>query len=46
VALILTGFLTINLLAQPKVLKLWPDGIPGSKNDPTYVENIINTTAG
>jgi len=43
VALILTGFLTINLLAQPKVLKLWPDGIPGSKNDPTYVENIINT---
>lgn len=29
--------------AQPKVLKLWPDGIPGSKNDPSYVENIITT---
>ena len=40
---ILTGLLTINLLAQPKVLKLWPDGIPGSKNDPSYVENIITT---
>ena len=43
VAIILAGLLTINLIAQPKILKLWPDGIPGSKNDPAYVENIITT---
>lgn len=43
VTIILAGLLTINLTAQPKVLKLWPDGIPGSKKDPTYVENIVIT---
>jgi len=42
-AIILAGVLTINLIGQPKVLKLWPDGIPGSKNDPAYVENIVTT---
>ena len=39
--LLLAGLLTMNLIAQPKVVKLWPDGIPGSKNDPAYVENIV-----
>ena len=43
VVMLLAGVLTMNLLAQPMVLKLWPDGIPGSKNDPTYVENIVST---
>lgn len=42
-AILLAGALTMNLLAQPRVLKLWPDGIPGSKNDPAYVENIVTT---
>ncbi|NLK53419.1 MAG: hypothetical protein GX293_00940, partial [Bacteroidales bacterium] len=41
IALILSALLTINLFAQPTVVKLWPDGIPGSKSDPAYVENII-----
>ena len=39
----LRGLLMLEGFAQPKVLKLWPDGIPGSKNDPSYVENIITT---
>jgi len=39
----LAGVLTMNLHSQPKVLKLWPDGIPGSKTDPSYVENIVTT---
>ena len=43
IALILSALLTINLFAQPTVVKLWPDGIPGSKSDPAYVENIIST---
>jgi acetyl esterase/lipase len=34
---------TINTNSQTLTLKLWPDGIPGSKNDPSYVENIITT---
>lgn len=42
-AIILAALLTINLLAQPKVLKIWPGGIPGSKNDPAYAENIVTT---
>jgi len=29
--------------SQTQTLKLWPEGIPGSKTDPSYVENI--TTA-
>lgn len=36
--------MTINISAQPFTLKLWPDGIPGSKSDPGYVEKI--TTEG
>jgi acetyl esterase/lipase len=32
-----------NGYAQTITLKLWPDGIPGSKNDPSYVENITTT---
>lgn len=35
--------LTMNLHSQTKVLKLWPDGIPGSKTDPSYVEKIETT---
>ena len=27
--------------AQPTLIKVWPDGIPGSKPDAAYVENII-----
>lgn len=26
--------------AQPRVIKLWPGGIPGSRQDPDYVEKI------
>lgn len=40
---LLSGLLMLEGFAQPKVLKLWPDGVPGSKNDPSYVENIITT---
>ncbi len=40
VAVILAGFLTLNLLSQPKVVKLWPEGIPGSKGDSSYSEKI------
>lgn len=40
VAVILAGFLTLNLLSQPKVVKLWPEGIPGSKCDSSYSEKI------
>jgi len=29
--------------SQTLTLKLWPDGIPGSISDPSYVENIITT---
>jgi acetyl esterase/lipase len=29
-----------NCFSQPVTVKLWPDGIPGSKNDPSYTENI------
>jgi len=40
VAMILAGLLTVNLLSQPKVVKLWPDGIPGAKSDSSYTEKI------
>jgi acetyl esterase/lipase len=33
----------INGFSQTLTLKLWPDGIPGSKNDPSYAENIVTT---
>lgn len=31
--------------AQPQTIKLWPDGIPGSKSDPSYTE-VITTDEG
>jgi acetyl esterase/lipase len=37
--IIMTIFIN-NVISQPYVLKLWPDGIPGSKDDPSYVEKI------
>jgi acetyl esterase/lipase len=40
---ILISLLTVNGFSQPLTLKLWPDGIPGSKTDPSYVEKIIVT---
>jgi len=43
ILLFLFNSLTINTNSQTLTLKLWPDGIPGSKNDPSYVENIITT---
>ena len=33
----------INGFSQTLTLKLWPDGIPGSKTDTTYVEKITTT---
>ncbi len=33
----------MNGFAQTLTLKLWPDGIPGSKTDPSYVEKITTT---
>lgn len=42
----LTIFLTIATFesnAQPFVLKLWPDGIPGVKTDASYTEKITVT---
>ena len=36
----------INILfvrSQTVTLKLWPDGIPGSISDPSYIEKIITT---
>jgi len=33
----------INGFSQTLTLKLWPDGIPGSKTDPSYVEKITVT---
>ncbi len=32
--------ITGTVKSQPSVIKLWPDGIPGSKKDASYVENI------
>ena len=43
ILLFLFNSLTINTNSQTLTLKLWPDGIPGSKKDPSYVENIITT---
>jgi acetyl esterase/lipase len=33
----------ISGFSQTLTLKLWPDGIPGSKTDPSYVEKITTT---
>lgn len=35
--------IVINGFSQTLTLKLWPDGIPGSKTDPSYVEKITIT---
>ena len=40
---LLFNALTSNTNSQTLTLKLWPDGIPGSKTDPSYAENIILT---
>jgi acetyl esterase/lipase len=37
------SLLTVSGFAQTLTLKLWPDGIPGSKTDPSYVEKITTT---
>lgn len=42
-AFILMNIFVINGFSQTVILKLWPDGIPGSKNDPSYVEKITTT---
>jgi acetyl esterase/lipase len=34
------NFIVETVLAQPFTLKLWPEGIPGSKSDPEYIEKI------
>jgi len=43
ILLIFINLLIININAQTLTLKLWPDGIPGSKTDPSYVEKITVT---
>jgi len=40
VAVLLMNIFMINGFAQPMTLKLWPDGIPGSITNPSYVEKI------
>ena len=40
ILIICLNIMTFNSFAQPFTLKLWPDGIPGSKTDPGYVEKI------
>jgi acetyl esterase/lipase len=37
--IIMTVFINSGI-SQPIVLKLWPEGIPGSKTDPSYAEKI------
>jgi len=34
---------SVSMPAGPMTMKLWPDGIPGSINDPSYAENITTT---
>jgi acetyl esterase/lipase len=41
VLLIIMNVLIVR--SQTVTLKLWPDGIPGSKTDPSYLENITIT---
>jgi acetyl esterase/lipase len=40
---VLISLLTVSGFSQTLTLKLWPDGIPGSKTDPSYVEKITTT---
>jgi len=35
--------MVINGISQPLTVKVWPDGIPGSKSDPDYKEVITMT---
>jgi acetyl esterase/lipase len=43
VSVLLMNISMINGFGQPVTMKLWPDGIPGSKADPSYVEKITTT---
>jgi acetyl esterase/lipase len=43
VSVLLMNIFMINGFGQPVTMKLWPDGIPGSKADPSYVEKITTT---
>jgi acetyl esterase/lipase len=43
ILLIFINALVINSNAQTLTLKLWPDGIPGSKTDASYIEKITTT---
>jgi len=43
ILLIFINALMMNSTAQTLTLKLWPDGIPGSKTDASYVEKITTT---
>jgi acetyl esterase/lipase len=42
-SVLLMNIFVLNGFSQTVILRLWPDVIPGSKKDPSYVENI--TTA-
>jgi acetyl esterase/lipase len=35
--------LPVGIFAQPRVIRLWQGDIPGSRNDPAYVEKITTT---
>lgn len=43
ILLIFVNAVIINCAAQTLTLKLWPDGIPGSKTDASYIEKITTT---
>lgn len=40
---LLSNIITISCFSQAFVLKLWPDGIPGSKTDAGYIEKITTS---
>jgi acetyl esterase/lipase len=37
---------SLSMHAQPKTMKVWPNGIPGSKSDATYQETTTGGTNG
>jgi acetyl esterase/lipase len=43
ILLIFINALMMNSAAQTLTIKLWPDGIPGSKTDASYIEKITTT---
>jgi acetyl esterase/lipase len=43
VIVLLMNIFIINGFSQPVTIKLWPEGIPGSKADPSYIEKITTT---